>query len=359
VIRAVALGYQGYGNVGDEAILTGIEELLSGTEISVQAVIGGPEPIAGFPEARRVITRSQRPNLAGLRELRRSRLLLLSGGGLLNDHWPVVVPTYLAWTMLARLSGCRVAWLGVGVGPLRTVIARLLAGMALHLSRLVAVRDEASLQLAREIASGVAARVVPDPAIFNAPPAEPTTRHGVGIVVRGPTPRDAALADPLATALGDAAARLAREGRDVRLLTFAGSRDGPFAAKVMTQATAHGETEPMVEELGPDPAAVLTRLAELDAVIAVRLHGLILAALARTPALPIAYDQKVASWAHQLDLGDVCVAIGELSAVGADGLLERLGQVSAPDRRRRVQDRLTALRAQASPLTATLLEFAT
>src|SRR5690606_4645669 len=126
-VRAVAVGYQGFGNLGDEAILAGIEELLGGTGIVVSHVVSGPGPVSAFPAARRVPTRRMRPTLQALRALRRAQLLLISGGGLLNDHWATVVPTYLAWVVLGRLLGLRVAWLGVGVGPLRRRWSRLLA----------------------------------------------------------------------------------------------------------------------------------------------------------------------------------------------------------------------------------------
>ena len=301
-LKALLVGYQGFGNVGDEAILAGIELVLGGTVIRVDWVVCGPQPVTSFSNAIRIRTRRGRPSLAGVRALRRADLLLFSGGGLLHDHWPAVVPTYLAWSLLARASGTRIAWVGVGIGPLRGHLARRLAGWTLRLADLITVRDVESAELVGEVAPGAPVTVVPDPAVFIVPPVTGTNRQGVGIIVRLPTPSQAQLGEHMARELGKAAARLSADGRTVTLLTFGGTRDREVAEAVAVAATRAGGARPAIEELGPDPLPVLTRLAALEGVISVRLHGLILAAVAQTPVVGVSYDPKVGAWASRLGL---------------------------------------------------------
>jgi polysaccharide pyruvyl transferase WcaK-like protein len=352
-LPTVALGYQGYGNVGDEAILSGIEQLIAGTPLEVVAVVAGPQPVAAFPAARRVTTRRLRPSLAALRAMRRARLLLISGGGLLHDHWATVVPIYLAWVAIARMLGLRVAWLGVGVGPLRRGWARWLAGRALRWSHLVTVRDPASAALVGEIAPGVAVTVVPDPAVFNLAPAS-GERRGVGVIVRGPAPADAALADPLAIALGRAAAILGRAD-PVTVLTFGGAPDRPFAGDVVDAAAAEGGGRLPIEELPPHAGIVLARLAQLEVLVSVRLHGLILGAVASTPSVGVAYDPKVASWAERLGLAGYCLQVESLSADAIVAAVARLRASSAGEEMAR---RLDALRGEGDRVRTQLAALA-
>lgn len=341
-VRATALGYQGFGNVGDEAILIGIEELLRDTPLSVEALICGPEPIAAFPAARRIRTRRLRPNLRAIRSLQRSRVLLLTGGGLLHDHWWTVLPLYLAWVLLARMVGAQVVWVGVGIGPLRSRRSRLLASWALRLSHLVMVRDPESAALVGDIASGLPVYVIPDPAVF-APPPPAAQRSGTGLIVRAPTPLDTARTGTLVEALAEAAARLGRRGSPVTVLTFGGPADRSVAESVAGAVRRLGG-ETLLEELPPDPVAVMHRLAALEQIITVRLHGLILAALVGTPAAAIAYDPKVSAWASRLGVAEAAVGLED---VDAERILAALGRCRSADALDLVQARLETLRAEA------------
>jgi polysaccharide pyruvyl transferase WcaK-like protein len=341
-LRTVVLGYQGFGNVGDEAILTGAEQLLAGTDIEVSAVVCGPDAVAGFPSARRIRTRRLRPTMAAMRALRKAQLLLLPGGGLLHDHWPTVMPLYLGWVLLARLHGTRVAWLGVGVGPLRSRRARWMAGRALRASSLVTVRDAESAEVVRGVAPGIGVAIVPDPAVFNTPPAD-AERRGIGLIVRGPTPGDEKRAGPMAEALGGAAAELARSGRGPVLMTFGGMGDRVFAEAVAGRAELAGAAPMPIEELTPDPVATLARLAGFEAVVSVRLHGLILAAIAGTPAATIAYDPKVASWAARLGADEASVPLEQVSP---EAILQALDRCVSVETTSRVAARLAELRGE-------------
>lgn len=350
--RAVILGYQGFGNAGDEAILTGIERLLDDVSIEVEAIVGGTEPIAAFPQARRIAARRLRPNVAGLRALMRADLLLMSGGGLIHDHWISGLPLYLAWNVAARLAGAQIIWIGVGIGPLRSRWSRFLAGRILRLAALVTVRDAESARLALDVAPHVTATITPDPAFFNPAPPE-RTRSGVGAVIRAPAPQDSVLESRFATALGNELSAIAASGRDVVLLTMGGARDTRFAEAVRRAALSAG-TNARVEQLRPDPMTVLHRLGSLEAIITVRLHGLILGAIAGTPALPIAYDPKVSAVAAQLGLDDLSLTLEQVVSSPVGTLAGLLGLAETPERRNRVADEVAGLRAQQKVIRSSL-----
>lgn len=333
--RVAAVGFQGFGNLGDEAILAGIASLLDGTGVAIGTIYGGPQ--SGTHRdggARRRSPRRLLPTLSSIRELRRLDGLLLAGGGLFNDHWRGVIPRYLAWIVAARVAGVPVVWLGVGVGPIRRRPWRVLARVAARLSRLVLVRDGASAKLLGGVSDHV--RVIPDPAVFLArPPRRERGQDRVAIVVRPSLGgrHDARIIE----SLGGLVDRLTADGKRVELLGFAPDIDGPILARL-----ADGRALERVE-LNGDPASALARLTEYQAIVSLRLHGLLLAALAGVACLPVAYDDKVSHLAEQLDLGDVVVPVEEVTAVD---LALRLERVLDPARVARVENALDALRAR-------------
>lgn len=340
--RLLLLGYQGFGNLGDEAILTGIEALLAGRSVQIEGIVCGPRvgSIAAFAEARRLPTARLLPGPSALRALWRSDALILTGGGLIHDHWATIIPRYLGWIVLARALGKRVIWLGVGVGPIRRRSQRLLARVARSLTILALVRDRASAALLGGPSGRVA--VIPDPALFNSPPpVGRTSGDEVAIIVRGPTPERADEADRLAATLAETHRVLAGRGLRAVSMTMAGASDVAFLRLLRARAAELGSTVE-VEELGPTPGDAIARLAGCRAAISVRLHGLLLSTVAGIPCVAVAYDGKVSAAADELGIAEL--AVDPFSA-DAEGLVARLELALDLERRARLADRVAELRS--------------
>ena len=349
--RAAIVGFIGYGNLGDEMILAGIESLLAPTPISVTTLFGGPDlaQTIAFPTARRVSPWRSLPTQAAIRELRRVDLLLIGGGGLFNDYWPFLIPRYLAWVVAARFVGVRVAWIGIGVGPIRRRPWRWLARLAARLSDRILVRDPSSAALLGGQSERV--RVIPDPAVFVAVPARRLPEPVLGLIVRGPV--DGA-DEPQVTNLVELLAALATAGRgaglETRLLMMAPEADRAFAERVADRLARDGE-RPSIDALGPTPGELWRQLGGLEAAGSIRLHGLLLAALAGVPCVPVAYDAKVTHAATALGLGDLVIDPGDDAGATAAG---RLAAARAPERTRAVAQRVAELRGRADAVRAML-----
>jgi polysaccharide pyruvyl transferase WcaK-like protein len=349
-VRIATVGFQGFGNDGDEAILSGIEAILAGSAAEVTTVFCGPNPesIAAFPAARRMTTARHLPTPAAWRAIRGVDLLVLAGGGILNDHWTLVVPRYVAWTIAARLAGARVAWVGVGVGPIRRRPLRWLARLGACAASPVLVRDAQSVAI---LGAAGRPRVIPDPSLFNRRPAR-TDEGTVGLVVRAPTAADAADEPRLVEALVELADLLAERDTRTMLLTMGGAADDAFLARLKEAFGSRGRLMPPIEALGPDPWMALDRLARLHAVVAVRLHGVLLAVLAGVPVVPISYDAKVQMAAERLGLAEQTVP---LHAVDASTLLAQLDAAGRPGVRAETERRLAALRAEGPAVAAAIV----
>jgi polysaccharide pyruvyl transferase CsaB len=358
--RIAAVGFQGFGNVGDEAILAGLEALLDGRVELTTIFAGRAAPVPAFPSAERVSTPRHLPTLAAWRRLRRVDALVVSGGGLVNDYWPMVIPRYALWCLVARLAGARVIWIAAGVGPIRRRPWRWMAGLGFRLSRLVTVRDSASERWVRRCHRGARVVVVPDPAFFIEPPAvRPTTGAppvaaapgGVAIVARGPAPDSSLTAERLATALADVAAWACAGGRQVQVVVLHAAEDGRFLARLGATLRARGLGDlPVASPETPERAIALLETAA--AVVTVRLHGLILAAVAGVPSVAVAYDPKVAEAAAALGLADLAVATADVSGPALVATLDRL--LADPDRRERLAATTAAIRSR-GPAVADVL----
>lgn len=237
------------------------------------------------------------------------RAIVVAGGGQIDDFWggafghPYVL---WRWAAHARATGANCAFLSVGTGSLETPAARQLAWRALGLANYRSFRDEGSRSLLGN-------------ARFDADPVVPDLAYGLPkaftSAVEGPRPgRRMVAISPIAYGdprvwptpdaekyrsylerLGAVAAGLVREGAEVVLF----GTDSPDLVTV-TELRDEIERQAGVEALERVRVPQVRSLEQLfaalsgaHAVIASRLHGVILSQLAEVPVLALSYERKV------------------------------------------------------------------
>ena len=122
--------------------------------------------------------------------------------------------------------------------------------------------------------------------------------------------------------------------------------DRAFAERLAGRLEKLGIEAP-IARLGPAPADAVEQLAAHEAVVSVRLHGVLLSVLAGVPCLPIAYDAKVVAAAEQLALGDLVL---DMTAGPAGIAADRLRAARDPARVARTRERLVEMRSRADEL---------
>src|SRR5262245_51808303 len=161
---ALLVGYYGFGNTGDEAILEALASGLARRVAGVRLLV-----VSGNPEdtrRRHGLEAVSWLDLAGIADaVRQSDLVVVGGGGLFQDYWGIDASTLLTsrhWgitfyagpAVLAALSRKPFALHGVGFGPLASPEALRLTRAVGEAASSVSVRDEASRRLLAE--AGVA-----------------------------------------------------------------------------------------------------------------------------------------------------------------------------------------------------------
>jgi len=278
-LKILISGYYGFGNLGDEALLSGI---LSGLEAEHVTVLSQkPEQTSalhGVAAGHRIF---------GLSRLFACDALISGGGGLLQDKTSTrSLQYYLGVISLGRRLGKRVIVYGQSVGPLSAAgeraVAKTLQGLP------VAVRDAASQTLLARL--GVPATLVADAALLlPEPTTKPRENAPVLFVPRGGLPETTQAFVQLVHALH-------AEGVPLAGLALQADEDSK-ALEELARAV------PTIKKLSATtPQAALEHVAGSRYVVSARLHGLIFAARAGRPMSGVAYDPKVEAFLTALGL---------------------------------------------------------
>lgn len=278
-MKVALSGYYGFGNAGDEALLEGLVR-------GLQAAGHLPLVLTNDPVAtRRQLAVSARHRFYGAAAgLLECQAFVSGGGGLLQDKSSARSLDYYLWLLrVARLLGKRVAVYGQSIGPLSTSgrrkVAKALAGVP------VAVRDEASHELLTGM--GIDSTVVGDPALLLDEPVPLEGSQGrVLLVPRAGYPE-------FSVALAAVARQFSATGCEVEVVAFHPEVDEEECRRLSSSVTGVP-----VRQVG-DHRQALRLFKGARLVVSARLHGLIFAAVTRTPALGLVYDPKVAGFLEQ------------------------------------------------------------
>ena len=284
--KAAVLGYYGFRNLGDEAVLAGIHGMLSsdidGKHHDLMVLSADPEwTLKRHPG----VTSISRYGLKSLRgQLKGIDTFVLGGGSLLQDATSLrSVFWYFLAGMLAGSAARQTIWWGQGIGPLKHPVARKLTGILARQADVITVRDDASKALLTSCAGPLTIDVCADPAFYLGHLCDEQRGDTNGICYS------------------------LRSWKGKSLQFPSGQLSGvwhlPMHLPDDIQGTA-GEFDWDAGAVDPFPA-VMRALSGCRAAMSVRLHTLILAAAAGRPVLAISYDPKVDALAAQL--GAPCI----------------------------------------------------
>lgn len=324
-------GSYGLGNAGDEAILKAILQEVRMTAPAEEITVLSRNP-AETTERHGVRTLHMFNIPAWRKAMGRARLYINGGGNLIQDVTSRRSLLYYLYTLrTAKKCGCKVMMYGCGIGPVRHTRDQALTRRTL--SRYVdtiTLREDASLQELRRF--GVDGPEV----ILSADPALILQRAGEAEIDRlmrenGLDPQGSYLGlclrawpgfEEKAPAFAEAVRRAAAaHGLSPVFISINHRSDGAAA----DQVAAHLDGSVCVMRQPLSTELTLGLMSRMQAVVSMRLHGLIFAAGQGIPLVGVVYDPKVSAFLSYMGQN----LYEELSDVTADSLSSKLEQALA------------------------------
>jgi polysaccharide pyruvyl transferase CsaB len=291
--RILVLGYYGFGNFGDELILSAVQDEL--TSIECEAVFAVNEPGQYTSPVCPRHTLVNRHSLAAMRAaLRACDYVMLGGGGLIQDvtSWRSSL-YYLGIPLLAALHKKRILSYAQGVGPVRRLWIRRVVRSIFDRMILIDVRDDASRDLllacgirTQDICVSSDAGLTYLVALRGGPVAATHRASRIVACVNerfGWTPEETA---SFLDCLGS------QSSTQLDLVVLFPSADLAFTRAVQDRLLTPSELI-----ISPQPLTLLDLCSSASLTVAGRYHMAAAAVAARSPLVALAYDPKVSQLA--------------------------------------------------------------
>jgi len=327
-------GYYGFGNTGDEAILSGmiqqIKEKIPYCNFVV--VSGNPEETKRMHSVD-AISRIDFPRIS--QEIDKSDLVIVGGGGLFQDHHKIEISSiftqpglgiasYAIVPLMASMHLKPVMFYSQGFGPLFSKESKIFVSYVCDFADIITVRDLPSKELLEDLGVNPEKIILTiDPAlglipaskervkeIFKQENIDLDNKEIVCVSVRQWIDKslEEKYIDHIARALQNFL-----DSHDAHLIFL------PFQVYNEHNNDIEVETK-IIEKLNDksrcntiskvyDPREMAGIIAEADLVIGMRYHSMIFAALSNIPVVALSYDPKVTNLMKDLDLEEFCMDI--------------------------------------------------
>ena len=292
------------------------------------------------------------------RRLKGAQLLLAAGGQQLNDGYggPWGYPfTLFKWTVLAKLTGTKVALLSVGAGPIDAPLSKFFFRRTLNMVDYRSYRDAISGQLMASLGIKGEHPVFPDLVYSLRLPEPKPYAGGSDLVVVGTNPVPFFGAHywptPDATRYQDYVHKFAKFAE---WLTTSGRGVLFFPTQVRADAITINDIRTAMNGSGNSPNLLVRRpihnledlvseISRADLIVANRYHAILISLMMNKPVLGIAYHEKSRALLEQAGQGEYVLKIDDFKT---EDLVERFEhlQANAPDIKRRIAERMAPLR---------------
>ncbi len=292
-MQVVLSGYYGYGNGGDEALLASLLQMLP-PQVSPLVLSANPQLTT---QQHRVPACDRSSFPAVWQALRNSDGFIWGGGSLIQDATSALSPIYYTgWMAVAQRLGLKtIAW-GQGIGPLKRPTTQWLAKTSFQGCTAVSVRDTASAQLLQNW--GIDGPLAPDPVWALESVAMPGLADlpspKVAVVLRS----HSQLSPERLATLAQALQQFQQATQTfILLLPFQASQDLAIAQTLHRQLPGVSQILQVA-----DPRQLKGVFRGVEMAIAMRLHGLIMAAAEGCRCFALSYDPKVTQLMQELNL---------------------------------------------------------
>ena len=293
--RVVISGYYGFGNFGDEAILSVLIDRLKkiGPEIVVLSSNPRKTSMDYFVNS---INSFDFYQVAGL--LKQSDILISGGGSLLQDVTSLKSLVYYLWVIFTALRyKKKVIIFAQGIGPINNKIAKFFTGQILKHCTYVSVRDAKSHNLLEKM--GVKSNLLCDP-IFSLDIKRLSRKGCIGIQLRDFSSMNDNLLYKLAR-------QIVKDffDKEIKIFSLQDAIDLEVCKKFQKIITSLNPGIKTSVLNGMSNSALIREMSGLEFMIAMRFHALVVALKAGVKSIAVNYDVKVEKLANEAGFGEM------------------------------------------------------
>ncbi len=345
--EATILGYYGYGNSGDDALLKAVISDMKEQDAGFTPIVFSHD--CAKTRSTYGVECVDRFNIKQVNDaLRRARVLILGGGSLIQDITSTKSLLYYLWCIrLAKKHGCKVMLYANGIGPLTKQSNIKRAAKVLDSVDVITLRDRESMELLKQMGvNSPKISVTADPA-FSLDAEHSDCQKAIDIAgeyvclsVRNWTDSNESFMKGFA-AMADYIA----EKYSVTPVFIPMQYERDLAASEKIAGAMGTKAVVVKDKLSPEQLIDVVKGAK--AVFAVRLHMLIFAAASGVPAMGIEYDPKVGSFQKYINQ-PYCIAPQQMEngefAENVDRFMDNLDACRAnlesilPDMKRKAKE---------------------
>ncbi|MBS6446583.1 MAG: polysaccharide pyruvyl transferase CsaB [Clostridiales bacterium] len=284
-------GYYGYGNAGDDSMLSCIVDGIRRIDPSLAICV-----MSACPERTRALYLVDAVNRfdlpAVLRKLERTKLFLFGGGNLFQDKTSThSLLYYVKMVGAAKRSGAKIMIYANGIGPVTKTKNIYRVKECLAAADSISLRDGYSFDFAKKLVPEKNIRLTFDPAVLISPCENPVGEERYFVILPKKNAPDA----------GEKLLRLishiqGKYGLRAFLISMYDEEDLDYCRKLSAKTGAR--------LLRPaSDSEIVSALAGAALVISSRLHGLIYATAAACPMMSFSDDVKLESYLDYIGLG--------------------------------------------------------
>ena len=248
-------------------------------------------------------------------------MLVISGGGQLDDFWGGAWAhpwSMLVWTALARRYGIPVVFLAVGLDGLKSPLSRRFSLLALKMATRRLFRDVRSLEELQAKGLDEPSSVCPDLAFsLNVEKQTPGLRQSFAVI--SPISRktwshqETDIHGRYMAALADVGRELAGRGCVLKIVCSQTVMDLDDAHALAKRLQDDGVTGVVVHD-APRVADFIESVRGADLVVASRLHAVILSLVAECPVLAVAHLDKVRAVMDDIGHASYCLPLQQIES---------------------------------------------
>lgn len=291
--KAIICGYYGQGNAGDEALLMAILERLPN---NIQPIILSGNPSQTHRDYG-VISYSRQGIIKQIFNLGKKDLFIWGGGSLIQDVTSIKSPLfYLGLMILAQLKGLKTIAYAQGIGPIKTPFIQWLTKQVLKRCSGVSVRDRESAKLMEkwqikyflgaDPVWALSSKINPNLNLL------PTPR--IGVNVRS----NPSLNQEKLEIIIESLKQLQQQTlANIILIPFQKSKDLEICQKIGKSLTQNYQIVNL-----ENPQELKGLFKELDLMIGMRLHSIIMASSEKCSCFALSYDPKVTNLITQVNI---------------------------------------------------------